>query len=185
MPLHQLKISTVVISLVICLGLLLAGQLLYEKYYLRENIYEELWKVVKFDEIRIEKQEKPPTVYLRTSQAGNLQVVYQDVEQVVKQQLGPQYRIVFQDERTPELQTLYENCQFAIQEAMVTGGFRQMQQTVRQLAGDEGVDCRLFIDSSNVYLALSDRKGYLYEIIPRASQMAVTDNGNEQGGGEL
>ncbi|HHW41126.1 MAG TPA: hypothetical protein GXX19_08260 [Syntrophomonadaceae bacterium] len=185
MPVRQLNITTVVIALIISLGLMLGGQYLYEKYYVKESVKEKIASVVKVDEVRIAKQEQPPTVYIRTSQIDDLQTVYQKVEKIVRQELGTDYQVVFLDRRTPKLTEIYENSQFAIQEAIATGSFQKMHRSVQNLAEANHVDYRVTVDSFNIYLQLRDGQGYLYEVIQRSPQLADNEKNYGQGGGGI
>jgi len=89
--------------------------------------------------------------------------------------MGPEYQLVLLDSRTPRLQVLFEDFQFSIQEAISTGSFEEMHQTVRKIAEAENVNYKISVDSYNVYVQLRDQKGYLYEIIPRWPQLAIIE----------
>ncbi len=173
MPLHQIRLSTVIIAMVITLGLLLGGQYSYEKYIVKEELSQKIAQIVEIDEIKIEKNENPPTVYIRASQITDLPMVNRRLGKIIREELGPEYRLVFLDQRTPRLQDLYENCQFSIQEAITAGNFQEMHQAIQKKAAAEHVDYKVSVDSYNVYLQLRDQKGYLYEIIPRWPQLAI------------
>jgi hypothetical protein len=88
------------------------------------------------------------------------------------------------DNRTPKLQSLYEQASFAIQEAIATGNFQAMQKSVSRLAAANKVQSNISVDSYNVYLELRDEQGsgYLYEVIPRTSQVAIGEQANNPGG---
>ncbi|MGB9791497.1 MAG: hypothetical protein ACPLTR_02835 [Thermacetogeniaceae bacterium] len=179
---RQLNIPAVIIAFFIALGLMISGKYLYEKYFLKESLENKISKVIEVRELKIDNTEQPPTVYLRTAQIEDLQAVYKRVDKIVKQELGPGYRIVFLDKRTPKLTEVYEESQFAIQEAIATGCFRQMYSSVQSIAQSNNVKYRLTIDSSNIYLQLHDENGYLYEVIQRSSELAADEKASPQGG---
>lgn len=183
MPLQNIRLTTVVIAMIITLGLLLGSQNLYERYIVNEELTQEIEKVVNLEEIKIAKKEKPPTVYLRTSQIKDLQADYQKLEKIVHQQLGPEYQIILLDQRTPKLQALYEECQFPIYEAISMGNFQRMYQTLRKKAEGAHVNYRISVDLYNIYVQFQDRKGYLYEIIPRYPRLAIDEKGRLDGRG--
>ncbi len=177
---NQLRLKTVVFALLITLCLLLGGYYLYQKYYVRSGLEEQINQVVSAEEVKIDKQENPPTVYVRSLEIKNLQSVYEKTAELVHRKLGPNYRIVFLDKRTPKLRSLYENSSFVIQEGIATGSFQEMHQKVLELADRKGVQCHLTMDSSNIYLEFKDDQGYLYEVIPRLNQLGE----REKTGGE-
>lgn len=167
---NQIRFTTVVLATVITLFVLFSGYKLYDRYYIGNSLEGSINKIVATEEIKIAKQETPPTVYISSSEIKDLQIVYRKTAQVVHQKLGSEFRIILIDKRTEKLSRLYEKCSFIIQEGIATGGFQEMHNGVRELAGREDVCCHLTIDSSNVYLELNDNHGYLYEVIPRQSQ---------------
>ncbi len=180
----QIRFTTVLTVLIITLCILLGGHHLYESHYVKNNLQNEIGRIIKVEEIRIEKQEDPPAVYLRAPEIENLRKAYLNIENVVAKRLGAGYRIVLVDDRTPELEGLYEKCSFIIQEAIATGRYQNMEQKIAELAKAAGVHYRLFIDSSAIYLELRDDHGYLYEVIPRYPRCEQPEN-FEQPGGEI
>lgn len=181
MSINQLKIPVVVLSLIISLGLLLGGQYFYEHYYLWNEFNGKIAQVLPGAKVSIDRNEDPPVVYIKSSGITDLQTSYRQIDKVVKSRLGTQYRLVLQDQRTPQLQKAYESSQFAIQEALVTGGFEKMRQQVNQVAEHFQIEARITIDPSNIYLQMKDRHGYLYEVIPRI-QPAGSFDLSQQGG---
>lgn len=168
---NQIRFTTVAIALVVTLFILLGGYFLYDKYYIKNGLEEKINQIVETEEIKIAKQENPPTVYIRSSEIKDLQTVHQKTAEIVYQTLGPEFRVVFLDERTEKLSKLYEKCSFVIQEGIATGRFQEMNVKVQELAAEEGIQCHLTMDSFNVYLELDDGKGYLYEVIPHLNQL--------------
>lgn len=168
----QIRIKTVIVAFIVTLGILLCGYYFYNNYYVKNGLQEQISQVVEVEEeIEIAEQEYPPTVYIRLSEIKDLQDVYLKIEEIVYQNLGSEYRIVFLDERNDKLSELYDKCSFVIQEGIATGKFQEMYNKIQELAELEGVKCHLIMDSSNIYLELKDDQGYLYEVIPRLNQL--------------
>jgi hypothetical protein len=184
MPLQQWRIPTIVAAMLITLAVLLGGQILYQKHFVNDDLNRQVATVAAVSDLRVAKDEKPPAVYLRINNAQDLQTDYQGLAEVVRKQLGPQYKVVLLDNRTPELQSLYEQGSFAIQEAIATGDYQAMQKSVTRLAAANRVQSQISVDSYNVYLELRDEQGsgYLYEVIPRAPQTASEEQTNNPGG---
>jgi hypothetical protein len=170
--------------MLITLALLLGGQLLYEKDFVKDGLSQQVAKVAVVDDLRVAKDEKPPAVYIRINNAQDLQHDYQGLSDVVRKQLGLQYKVVLLDNRNPKLQSLYEQDSFAIQEAIATGNFQAMQESVSRLAAANKVQSNISVDSYNVYLELRDEQGSgcLYEVIPRPSQAILQEEANNPGG---
>lgn len=182
---NKIRFTTVIAVLVFTLCVLLGGRYLYESYYVKNNLYEEINRAVQAEQISIIKQEDPPTVYIRVPEIKNLKSVYLCVEKIVRQQLGQGYKVVLTDTRTPDLENLYEKCSFIIQEAIFTGSFQDMEQKIEDISKTAGIEWHLSIDSKNIYLELRDDHGYLYEVIPRYYQSNQQKNMEKLGGEEL
>jgi len=169
--LNQIRLMTVICALILTLCVLFGGYYLYDRYFIRDGLREQISQLVKAEEINIEKQDNLSTVLIRSSEIEDFQNVYQKTAKLVYQSLGPQAEIIFLDERTENLSLLYEECSFIIHEGIATGKFRDMRTQVLNLADQEGVQCDLTMDSFNIYLVLRDEEGYLYEVIPRINQL--------------
>ncbi|MFY9140386.1 MAG: hypothetical protein WBJ83_08345 [Thermacetogeniaceae bacterium] len=177
----QIRFITVICSLILTLCVLFGGYYLYDRYFIRDGLREQISQLVTAQEINIEKQDNSSVVSIRSAEIDDFQSVYQKTAKLVYQSLGPQAEIVFLDERTENLSMLYEECNFIIHEGIATGKFQDMRTQVLNLADQEGVQCDLSIDSSNIYLVLKDDQGYLYEVIPRIKQL----DGWEKLGGDM
>jgi hypothetical protein len=169
--LNQIRLMTVICALILTLCVLFGGYYLYDRYYIRDGLREQISQLVTAQEINIEKQDNSSTVSIRSPEIENFQSVYQKTAKLVYQRLGSEADIVFLDKQTENLSMLYEECSFIIHEGIATGKFQDMRTQVLNLAAQEGVQCDLTMDSSNIYLVLKDEQGYLYEVIPRINQV--------------
>lgn len=169
----QFRIKTVIVAFIVTLIVLLSAYYIYNNYYLKNGLQEEINQVVEVEEeeIEIAEDEHPATVYIRSSEIEDLQNVYLKLEEIVYQKIGSEYGIVILDDRTEKLSDLYDQCSFVIQEGIATGKFQEMYSKVQELAELEGIKCHMTIDSSNIYLELRDDQGYLYEVIPHLNQL--------------
>jgi len=179
--LNQIRLTTVVCALILTLCVLFGGYYLYDRYFIRDGLREQINQLVTAQEIIIERQDNLSKVAIRSSEIENFQDVYQKIAKLVYQSLGHQAEVVFLDERTEKLSQLYEECSFIIHEGIATGKFQEMRTQILNLAEQKGVQCHLTIDSSNIYLVLRDEEGYLYEVIPRINQTG----GLEKLGGDM
>jgi hypothetical protein len=169
MPWKQIRLPVLITAALVVLALLIGGRYLYQQQYVNQGFMRSASKITKIEEMKISSQDNPPTVYLRIPPTSNLRSDYNQLQQLVQEQLGANYRLVLLDSRTAKLDALEGQCQFAIQEAIVDGSFLEMQSTVNRLAKADGVSAQVAVDSDNVYLALRSGTHYLYEIIQRNS----------------
>lgn len=74
------------------------------------------------------------------------------------------------DRRSPALQRAYDDMHFALFEAAQTGAYVAMSEAAKEIADDLGVDMRLHVDHSRIYLTLRLADAYLHEIVPQIGQ---------------
>jgi hypothetical protein len=78
--------------------------------------------------------------------------------------------IRFLDQRTPELDDIFQKMQFPIQEGIIRGNFTEMEQTLRELADKNGVNLSLAMDNSAIYLTLTKEDHQLVAVLERHGQ---------------
>ncbi|HAA89547.1 MAG TPA: hypothetical protein DCE07_03065 [Peptococcaceae bacterium] len=168
---QNIRLSTVVVAMIITLLVLFGGKYLYE-LYADQDLLQKISEVAPIEEVQIARNEQPPTIYLQLSEVDDLGKVYRQIRKIVDTYLGREYQVVLVDRRTGKLEELFNECQFSVYEAISTGQYQQMYRVVRETAKNSGVDVRISMDSSNIYLQFKDGSGYLYEVIPRWPQLA-------------
>lgn len=116
------------------------------------------------------KDEGPVTLKVKFDNVVNLQTSYNAVQGQAKDVLGKTpFQIVIQDSRSPELEELYHELHYHIQEAIFTGHFGDMASKVETEAKLSGAASRVYVDAQNIYLQLTKGEADLYAVVPRAN----------------
>ncbi len=168
---QNMRLSTVVIAMIITLSVLFGGKYVYE-LNANQDLLQKIRSVAAVEEVKIARDERPPTVYLQLSEVDDLGKVYRQIRKIVDTYLGQEYQVVLVDRRTKKLEEVFNECQFSVYEAISTGQYQQMSRVVKETAKNSGVAVRISMDSSNIYLQFKDSGDYLYEVIPRWPQLA-------------
>ncbi len=161
---------TYVAVLTVTVGVLVCGQFLWNKYAIAKPLDNGLQQVQGVEAASWEegKTSENAALDITLDQVDDLQKTYGEITETTKKTLGRKaFRIVLHDHRTPELERLYYNVQYNIQEAIFTGNFSTMAGAVRQQAEAAGAEAKIYVDTGNVYIQLTKGAGTLYSVVPR------------------
>lgn len=169
MLLQGLRIPVIIAVFVGSLGLALLGQqVLYGKHVMSPLIQElEAFEGVASAEIAPFRGKSE--VLISLDQSVDLLQVYPEWEQLAITRLGDDFGgIRIMDRRDEHLSEAYYQLHFGIAEAVMTGGFRELQEEAAEIASTWGLDrYRIDIDAARVYVQLERGDAYLVEIVPR------------------
>ncbi|CDX02042.1 hypothetical protein [Desulfitobacterium hafniense] len=156
-----------IISLVSMLifGLLLSGKLLYENKWLEGSLIKESQQISGVLSAEILDKQGASEMLVNTGQVTNLQSLCTQLKTI-----SGKHPIRLVDQRTPELEEVYQQMQFAIQEGMVMGNFTQMRETLAIQAEQAGVVMNLTMDNEGIYLVLTQGEHQLVSVIERHGQ---------------
>jgi len=164
-----IKIHVVAVALGIALAAFLGAHWLYNSLNFKEPLKKELDTNTLVTDYKIEDSDNGLyQVSVTMKETENLMLAYRQIDDAVKEVMGNhQFVIKLIDQRDDQLVNLYYQGQFAIQEALMQGNFRDMADELNDSAGRVGVKSKVFIDENNIYWQMSHGRYYLYEVIPR------------------
>ncbi|MGE4273128.1 MAG: hypothetical protein AB7E31_09705 [Desulfitobacterium sp.] len=156
-----------VISLVSLLifGLLLGGKLIYENKWLYGSLVQKSQQISGVHSAKVVELQGITEMLIKTDQITNLQSSSHQLRQI-----SGKHPIRLVDHRTPELEKIFQEMQFAIQEGMVMGNFTQMKETLSSQADQAGVILDLTMDNEAIYLTLNKGEDQLLSVIERHGQ---------------
>ncbi len=160
---------TFVIALAVTVAVLVAGQLLWQKYAVARPLGSGLQGIpgvtaASWDE----NKNGDTTINVTLGDVDNLARTYGEIGETAKTILGKHpARITLTDSRTPELEEIYHAVHFHLQEAIATGNFSAMADRVDAKARAGGAEARVYVDARNVYLQLHKADASLYAVVPR------------------
>ena len=175
MRVFGLRMQVVGLTFLVVLGVALAaGQLLYERR-VRSPLEQVLLQVDGVEAVTVEpggsmRAVGPTHIRVRLSPDADLERAYGAVARAAADNLGSRLgRIELEDARSPELEETLREMRFAVEEAVATGSFQQMADTLRAVAAARSLDhFRVSVDRQFVYLTLARDGAYLHELVARA-----------------
>lgn len=176
---YKLRLKVILAALLVTLVVLFGGQWLYLKHGLQQPLKEIL--AADSAGYRIEDG-SVLRVYVRLKDPSNLMDEYRDLNERIRSALRNRpFRLIVEDKRNQALREAYYHSQFAIHTAMVQGDFESMARKIEQNATTAGAEAKVWIDSENIYVYMSQGDHYLVEVIPRNATPAGPGHAN--GGG--
>lgn len=159
------RITVVSIVGLLVFGLLLGGQMIYKRNWVDADLIQNIEQIPGIESAQITKVNGINELEVKTKQVKHLKKMASELE---KNAAGMPIRII--DDRSAELETVYEQMQFAIQEGITRGNFSEMADRLQEQAQQAGSDLDLTIDSNNIYLSLTAHDRQLISIIERRGQ---------------
>lgn len=176
---QDIKVHVVVISLVIGLAAFLSVQWLYNSLNFQQPLEKKLDNSKFIESYRIERSSNEYKIIISCRETDNLMQTYQEMYgEVAKTMNEHPFVIELVDQRNDRLVDVFNQGQFAIQEAMFRGNFREMADSLNQYARSGVVESSVYIDEENIYWQMRDGNNYLYEV---TSRKVFDETGLERG----
>jgi hypothetical protein len=163
------------IAVLVTFVVLAGGQLLWQKYAVAKPL-DKIFSGVNGVEGTIwedsGKNGEPVKISVTLKDVADLQKTYEDLLNGSQQILGRKsFKIIIKDSRTPALEQFYYQIHYYVQEAIYTGNFATMSDKIQEQARAAGVDVRIYVDISNVYIQVSQNTDSMYLVLPRHAEV--------------
>lgn len=159
------RIALISLIGILVFGLLLGGQLVYKNKWVNGNLTQQSLEIEGVISAEVITKDGLSELQVKTSQVENLQNVSRELKTV-----SGKHPIRLIDQRTDELEKIFQLMQFSLQEGIVRGNFTEMERNVKELADKSGVEVSLTMDSEAIYLTLNKEEAQLLEVIERHGQ---------------
>lgn len=165
---NEFRVLIALIALILSLGALLAAFYLYKEWGIKEPIANEIKTVESVHDVTIAEKGQKYEIEVHLNKASDIQKPYQEIVKKIEVSLAPEdYEMVIKDQRNASLQTMFNNLQPAIYEALANNQFIWLDEEIGKQLQKTNMKHRIFIDEEHLYLQIIDDNSYLYEIINR------------------
>lgn len=163
------KVGVIVVVTLLTLGILIGIQFGWKKYMLDDPVLSKLSSVPGVSKVTLgTDSSNSGTVVVKLGKVSNIKATCQSLLQV-----DSSGKILLQDNRSPELQSLLENVRFNIEEAIVKGDFTEMRQAIDSAAQTAKLDnYAVYMDSEYIYVQFGKGNNYLYQVFARQPDKA-------------
>lgn len=176
MKITRFQFLTGFLALVVTLAVIYAGQALWQKHFVSQPLDKALKAISEVQKAELEeggKLNEPLVVHVTLDNVNNLQDTYKAINDKIQEAYGNKaYKLEIKDSRSPELEQLFNDINYYVQEAIVDGNFPLLAEKSGEMAKKLGIECKIFVDSENIYVQLSGKSASLYDVVPRSAPVA-------------
>lgn len=157
-----------ILAAVLTVAILYAGQSMWQQYVVVKPLDKLVYTIQGVENVQIDDKVSQLTLAVTLKDVTNLPQVYTKLLQATKDIAGSKkMTIMIHDNRSPELERFYTSIHYYVQEAIVTGHFGTMAETIQAQAQSQAVTANVWVDSKYIYLQFTQNGAQLYEIIAR------------------
>ncbi|MBP2644885.1 MAG: hypothetical protein H6Q75_325 [Firmicutes bacterium] len=160
-------------ALLVTVVVLVSAQQLWSKYGVVQPLDKGIQGIAGVEEVtwsNIGKNADRPVIVVSLGEVSDLQKTYNEILSVSQNVLGRKpFSVILKDRRTPELEKVYYDTHYYVQEAVVTGKFSAMAEAVKTRAAASQVEAKVYVDSKYMYVSLTHGQAALYSVVPRTS----------------
>lgn len=179
----NVKWPVVLVAFLFLISVFYGFQFYQEKQTVEEPLVKLFDENEKIKEVDINQQGDVMDIMLELEYVSNLREEENNINKEVSQILGNRkYRITFSDHRNEELESIYYQVHYHLQEAAVNGNFVEMADRVGGIMQQFNVeDYRLIVGEEKIFFQVKQSNHYLFEIIPRLPGTEVKEFMGESG----
>ena len=166
MDMMKQRVAIISLSSLLVFGILLGGQILYQRNWQDAGLMQQSEKIPGVVSVRtVNLNSGQQELDVVTKNVANLRQTALQLEQVAGNR-----PIRLLDQRSPQLENLLDQMEFALQEGIARGNFTAMAATAQGEAAKAGAKLDLAMDSDNIYLTLDQGNAQLVEVLERHGQ---------------
>lgn len=155
----------------ITLIILFSMQIFWFNYYIKEPLVKELNNIPGVENITFRQSYKlrePIDIDITLTKVANFHKTYTKVNETIMQFLGERpYELAILDNRTDELEQLYYDIHYYIEEALIDGSFPRLIDKSTEVAKTINAEALIYVDNQNIYVHLNKNDNSLYMLISR------------------
>lgn len=155
----------------ITLFILYIGQNFWFNYSIKEPLTKELNNISGVNKVALQqrcKLKEPLNIDITLAMVSNFHKTYSEIDETIKHFMRQrQYELSIIDNRTDELEQLYYDIHYYIEEALINGNFPMLAFKASEIANTIDAKSQIYIDSINIYVHLHKNENSLYMLISR------------------
>lgn len=160
------------LSFFISACLLFGGWFLYGEQFVKKPIRDEIGKMkgVSLQELKVGRENVAITISLQDPK--KFQSNYQEIKRIAKEKVGDKKVVIDFKSSEGVMQTIWEENQLQIAEAIDLHQYSQIQQVFDNLKGKKVIkDYVLRIDDENIYIYMTNGDSPFYKVLSRTKEV--------------
>lgn len=180
-----LRIGIIALVFVLASLLIFGGQQLRYRFDVFEPMQKAFTQVDGVEKVKFDRTGGHVDIVVTLGKVDNLEKTVSEIETLgkyyLKDSLGD---ISIVDSRDADLDEVYYEMHYAIEEGIATGHFRQMAKDLQDTAKKSGLErFRVYVGNDRVYVLMAKGGRYLYEVVPRKAGPVLPQTGQLAGDG--
>lgn len=167
MQINQNKIALFLLTILVALAVLLGGYRYYSAAYVENPMVDKIEKISSVQSAQLETSRSGMKLTVMMGKTDNIQAQYNQLEEVLQSYSSKPYTIKVKDKRDQNLQSVYDDLQVYVYEALGKNDYVQLNEQLKKTADRERIVARVLLDGEHLYIQLEKGPNYLYEVIDR------------------
>lgn len=177
--LNDLRLWLILLAFLGTLGVLFGGWKLTAKYRVENPVRSTIIALKTVKDFQVKEISNGLIVELKIDKVVNLQTILDLIKQKVEQHYNKPVRyFTIKGQPDQKLRQVRYDLSFYLEEALVSGSYIQLKQALESY---QPVKAKVYLETDFIYIQLENDTHYLYEAIPRRSQIV---SANSYQGGE-
>lgn len=166
----EYRLKIVILAMAIAFLGLFGTYKIYNIYNIEKPLINTVETIPGVEQVTLDKTNGAYEIKIKLAKVTNFREKYRQIDIAVAKKMKPDsYTIFIEDKRNSKLNQFYDYAQLAIFQALNDDQYIWLDQALQQKAGSVDVNCKLLIDTEDIYIEAIDGTSYLYEIIPRST----------------
>lgn len=166
MQIRGIRLKIVIIVFGVVLSLALIGQHFGHQKFVVDPLQRLFSQVEGVNQVVVDESDGKIRLTISFDRSKELHLTLQEILDLVNRHKGD-FEILIKDNPNQHLENTEYLLHFAIQEALQTGNFTAMANTIGQVATNNNVDYRIDVNQKYLLLQLYDGDNYLYKVTSR------------------
>ncbi len=170
MKFKEFKIYVVIISFVISLSILIAGNWLYEDIYINNPLSVRIKEISAIKEYNFIETDDETYINVELNANSDLKDTYLSITSAVNSVKGKEnnIKIKIKDNPNDKLTDYWGQVQFAVYQALEQGDYTNMVKILTDKANHYNFSkCKIDMDDSRIYVQINNNNNFLYKVIKR------------------
>lgn len=168
----KIRIIPTITALILTLAVLFGGLQIYRNYVLIRPLEGQLAQIPAVESAQIQSTSGGPEAVVQLRAVPDLQTAYRQISADIFAAFGGPVNIILRDNRSPSLVNAEEQLEPILLQGLAHGNYVSMIRQFRLEAAKLHIAARITMDTSHVFVQLSQGAHYLYDILTYAGNSA-------------
>ena len=162
----RIRLLPAISGLILTFLLLFGGYQMYRSIEIVQPLQSQLKQIHAVNSAQVVTIAQSPAVVVTLGKVTDLQTTYTQIQAVVLSDLGNSVPITINDRRDAALTATYEAVKPIIYQGIAHGNYVSMINSFESACRSRGVDCKISMNSQDIFVQMMQKNAYLYAIVP-------------------